>query len=398
MSVNTKILRNAASHVYALFHEHSNGKSLYHNYNHTHEVVEQAEEIARGMKLSGPDTEVVMIAAWFHDTGYLHSPKDHEERSADIASEFLRRQNYPEEKIEKIIGCIRATKVPQQPHNVLEQVMCDADLLHLGKKDCIEKGERLRMEIESTLGEVISERDWIKRSMEFFSQHHFHTTYAVKEYAERREQNLNKLRKQYKKITGKNGTEEANEKRSKGEKNKKPRRGIETMFRITSSNHLDLSAMADHKANIMISVPSIILSIVVSVMLRWLNENPELMIPTLLLALTCVATIVFAILSTRPKVTSAEYTREEIKKNKVNLLFFGNFYGMKQEDFEWGMRELMNDRELLYGSMIKDLYSLGQVLGKKYGYLRICYNIFLYGMVISVAAFIYAFLVYGVQL
>ena len=173
MSVNTKVLRNAASHVYALFHEHSNGKSLYHNYNHTHEVVEQAEEIARGMKLSSSDTEVVMIAAWFHDTGYLHSPKDHEERSADIASEFLHEQKYPEEKIEKVIGCIRATKVPQQPHNVLEQVMCDADLLHLGKKDCIEKGEMLRMEIESTIGEVISERDWIKRSMEFFSQHHF---------------------------------------------------------------------------------------------------------------------------------------------------------------------------------------------------------------------------------
>ena len=133
-------------------------------------------------------------------------------------------------------------------------------------------------------------------------------------------------------------------------------------------------------------------------MLRWLNENPELMVPTLMLALTCIATIVFAILSTRPKVTSARYTREEIKKNRVNLLFFGNFYGMKQEDFEWGMRELMNDRELLYGTMIKDLYYLGQVLGKKYSFLRISYNIFLYGMVISVAAFIYAFLAYGVQL
>lgn len=397
MSVNSDVLQKAAKHVYNLFHEHSDGNSLYHNYNHTHEVVEQAEEIAHGMKLSKSDIEIVMIAAWFHDTGYLHSPKDHEERSAEIAAEFLRKQKYPEEKIDKVVGCIRATKVPQRPHNVLEQVMCDADLLHLGKKDCIEKGEMLRMEIESTIGEVISEKDWIKRSIEFFTQHHYHTTYAIKEYNERRNQNLIKLRKRYKKLTEKYGTE-IEEKPSKKEEDKKPRRGIETMFRITSSNHLELSAIADHKANIMISVPSIILSIVVSVMLRWLNENTELMIPTLILVLTCVSTMVFAILSTRPKVTSSEYTRDEIKRNKVNLLFFGNFYGMRLDDFEWGMKELMNDRELLYGTMIKDIYYLGQVLGKKYNYLRISYNIFLYGMIVSVAAFIYAFLVYGVQL
>jgi len=397
MSVNSEVLRNAALHVYNLFHEHSNGKSLYHNYNHTHEVVEQAEEIAQGMKLSRADVEIVMIAAWFHDTGYLHSPHEHEERSAEIAAEHLRKQKFPEEKIEKVIGCIRATKVPQRPKNVLEQVMCDADLLHLGKKDCIDKGEMLRMEIESTLGEVIPEKDWIKRSIEFFSSHHFHTTYAVKEYNERREQNLSKLHKRYKKLS-KNGDTQGEEKSLKPEEPKKPRHGIETMLRITSHNHLSLSSIADHKANIMISVPSIVLSIVMSVMLRWLNEQPKLMLPTLMLVLTCVSTIVFAILSTIPKVTSVDYTKDEIKRKNISLFLFRNFYGMKLEDFEWRMKELINDRELFNGTMIKDIFYLAQALGKKYNYLRISYSIFLYGIVVSVAAFIYAFVVHGIRL
>ncbi len=115
-----------------------------------------------------------------------------------------------------------------------------------------------------------------------------------------------------------------------------------------------------------------------------------------MLLLTCVVTIVFAILSTRPKVTSGDYTRNDIAEKKINLLFFGNFYGMRYDDYEWGMKELMKDKDLLYGTLIKDIYYLGQVLGRKYNYLRVSYNIFLYGLVASVLAFGYAFWKYGV--
>lgn len=395
MSVNTEILRKASSHVYNLFHEQLNQNIKYHNYDHTLEVVTHAVEIAEGMKLSRSEMEIVMLAAWFHDTGYLYSPKEHEERSAGIAGTFLQEQKYPEEKIEKVIGCIRATKVPQQPKNILEQVMCDADLLHLGKKGVIEKGELLRQEFENSKGETISERDWIKRSIDFFNQHHYHTTYALKEYNERREENILKLKKRLKKIESKNGSHEAV---SPGKilKEKLPNRGIETMFRIASQNHMELSSIADNKANIMISVPAIIISIVTSVLLRRINETPELIVPTFTLLLTCVVTIVFAILSTRPKVTSGDYSRNDIAEKKINLLFFGNFYGMRYDDYEWGMKELMKDKDLLYGTLIKDIYYLGQVLGRKYNYLRVSYNIFLYGLVASVLAFGYAFWKYGV--
>lgn len=198
MSINTKIIRDSKSHVYNLFHKKNPGSALYHNYHHTVEVAAHAEEIAKGMKLNKTDTEIVLISAWFHDTGYLFSRIEHEERSANIAAIFLRGQKYAEEKIEKVMGCIRATKVPQRPKTVLEQVMCDADLLHLGKKDSIEKGEMLRREIEITMGHMMLEKDWIKQSITFFNSHSYHTLYANKKYNKPRQQNLAKLQQRLK--------------------------------------------------------------------------------------------------------------------------------------------------------------------------------------------------------
>jgi hypothetical protein len=97
--------------------------------------------------------------------------------------------------------------------------------------------------------------------------------------------------------------------------------------------------------------------------------------------------IIFATLSTRPKITHGTFTKEDIKTKKANLLFFGNFYNSKLVDFEWGMNEMMKDKDFLYGAMIRDLHSLGRVLNKKYRYLRLTYNIFMFGMILSVILF-----------
>ncbi len=193
MVVTSEILRATSEHVYALFHQQHSGPALYHNYDHTVEVVEHVTEIGEGMKLGNTDMETVLLAAWFHDTGYLESREEHEERSAVIAAEFLRAKKYPAEKIKLVTGCIRATKVPQQPETVIEQVMCDADLLHLGKEDCLEKGELLRQEIEKADGEQIPEDEWLQQSIVFFENHSFHTPYALTVYNDRRQRNLSAL-------------------------------------------------------------------------------------------------------------------------------------------------------------------------------------------------------------
>ena len=169
-----------------------------------------------------------------------------------------------------------------------------------------------------------------------------------------------------------------------------PTRGIETMFRLTSKNHMELSALADNKANIMISINSIILSVMVSVLIRKLEEYPHMTIPAILLTMVCLATIVFAVLATRPNITKGKFERLDIHNKETNLLFFGNFHGMRLNDYEWAMKEMMKDGDYLYGSMIKDIYFLGAVLGKKYRLLRWSYTVFMFGFVISIMGFIIA--------
>ncbi|WP_462254202.1 Pycsar system effector family protein [Ekhidna sp.] len=169
-----------------------------------------------------------------------------------------------------------------------------------------------------------------------------------------------------------------------------PTRGIETMFRTTSKNHMELSAIADNKANIMISINSIILSVMVSVLIRKLEEYPHMTIPAIVLTLVCLTTIVFAVLATRPNVSKGKFEHEDIINKKANLLFFGNFHKMKLEDYQWGMQEMLKDADYLYGSMIKDIYFLGAVLGKKYRLLRMSYTIFMFGFVLSILGFIVA--------
>jgi hypothetical protein len=129
-------------------------------------------------------------------------------------------------------------------------------------------------------------------------------------------------------------------------------------------------------------------------MVRKLDTNPHLIIPTAMLTLTSLIALVYAILVTRPKVTRGIFTKEEIKEKKVNLLFFGNFHKMSLDDFKWGTQEMVKDKDYLYDNMIVDFYYLGQVLGQKYQKLRICYTFFMYGLIISVLAFAIAFILY----
>ena len=97
--------------------------------------------------------------------------------------------------------------------------------------------------------------------------------------------------------------------------------------------------------------------------------------------------------SLRSQLREGRVTVEAIKQRKANLLFFGNFYNMSLDEFQWGVNEMLKDPEFLYSSMSRDLYFLGIVLAKKYQYLSICYNIFMYGLIFSVAAFAISFAV-----
>lgn len=397
------IIKQAEEFVTHLFKEKSPAENMYHDTTHTTEVVKNAEEIGKASGLTDADLEIVLIAAWFHDLGYIEQSEDHEALGSEYARNFLAEQDYPREKIDKVANCILATKVPQKPKNLLEEVLCDADLLHFGKENFFDKNELFRIEFERRSAKIFNEFEWLKNNIDFLVSHKFFTKYARENYEEQKNQHLLKLQKKFRKKLKKADKSEIKGQELQKQKEKldadkdelkKVERGVETMFRNVMRTHVSFSAMADNKANIMISVNTIIITIIVSVMIRKLDSNPHLIIPTVLLTVVSLITLTFAILVTRPKVTEGIFTPEEIKSKNVNLLFFGNFFNMNLDDFTWGMWEMIKDKDYLYSSMIKDFYFLGQVLGKKYKYLRLCYTIFMFGLIISVLAFAIAFAMY----
>ena len=178
----------------------------------------------------------------------------------------------------------------------------------------------------------------------------------------------------------------------KKEKTKRYSRGVESMFRLTASNQINLSSIADNKSNILISVNAIMISITMTVLVTRFEELPNIILPTIIFLISCLSTISLAIFSTRPNTSRGTFNMEDIKHNRVNLLFFGNFYNMKLDEYEWAIEELMRNDKNLYATMIKDQFALGGVLAIKYKLLRMAYNVFMVGIIISVIAFVLAFI------
>ena len=169
------------------------------------------------------------------------------------------------------------------------------------------------------------------------------------------------------------------------------KRGISDMFRTSYRTHMDLSGIADNKSNIMISINGIIISVIIASISPKIDSNPWLLIPTAVLLLTCLVSLIYAVLSARPRVSKEIVTLEDVRANRTNILFFGNFYTMEREDYVEGMEELMQDSERLYDNMARDVHGLGVVLAQKYKLLRVSYTVFMIGLVLSVLSFITVF-------
>ncbi|ACF14314.1 metal dependent phosphohydrolase [Chloroherpeton thalassium ATCC 35110] len=413
MSESNLLLKKASDSVYDLFKKKLSPDHVFHNFSHTYETVEAAKEIGSGMALSENELQILTLAAWFHDSGFVETCQGHEQKSAEFAGAFLAENGFAQEKIDQVKSCILATQLPQSPKNLLEEVLCDADMVHLGRKDYFEKCGVLRIEWERVHGKVFSEQEWLKLNIEFLTKQPYFTRYAQLAYNTRRSENLLRLYERLKELeleleekakkqTKKNDkkAEKKAEKKEKKtikkakEKDRGVERYMEVYYRTSSRNHVDFSAIVDHKANILIQTNALIISIIISLVVRKMEGFPQLIAPTFMLLLTCVVTIVFAILASRPKITTHNTTRDDITNKKANLLFFGSFINLKLDEFEWGMKEMLNDKAYYTESMIRDTYFLGKVLGKKYKFLSLSYDTFMVGLLLSVIVYIWAFTQY----
>jgi len=388
-----QLLNKARKYVSLRFSEAAAADLTYHNLDHTLYVAKAAMEIASDYHLPKGDLLALELAALFHDTGVTQQMEGHEEIGAGIMRGFLEKEQVEDEMINKISSLIMATQLPQHPAGLLEEIICDADLYHLGKKSFYKKCENLRRERESLQKKAISNEEWLTGTLDFMEQHRYRTAFCISELDAGKAENINilknKLEAVQKESTGPAQQDADKNHESHKEKDRdKPEKGIETMFRITSSNNQRMSDMADNKAHILITVNSIILSAIISLVLRKLEENAYLAYPTFMLLAVSLVAMTFSILATRPSIPKGTYSQSEFDQKQVNLLFFGNFYKMPLQEYTAGMMKIMDDKDFLYQTLIRDVYGQGAVLGKKYRLLRVAYNVFMYGLILSVLAFI----------
>ena len=407
------ILQDAQTMVTDMLQNRLDKNIKFHTLQHTREVVAACQLLADSQQISENDRFALFLAAWFHDTGYTTGTSiNHEAASVKMAEEFMQSKNLDEATQLRVKGCINATRMPQTPDNYLEEIICDADLFHLGTAAFDEKNRLLRQELNEFGDNDVSKKDWRKINIRFLERHTYFTTYGREQLQPVKDQHLIRLlnkeddikpetMKPEKKEKDKDKKEKikdpaeaaaAAEAKAKREKEKEADRSIATVFRIMAQSHSNLSGMADSKANILISVNSIILSIMMASLFEKLQTDPNLQIPVAIITLVCVSSIVFGILATRPNVSHGTFTRDDIAGKRTNLLFFGNYHNMSLDDYNWGMTEMLGDKNYMNNSMIKDQYFLGVVLAKKYKYLRIAYNIFMYGLIIAMLAFVIAFM------
>ncbi len=384
------IIKESKSYVKKLFKEELSVNSSFHNYSHAREVAEVAQELGEKAELSEEDLEVLQLAAWFHDTGYIKGREQHESESVNIATDFLQTKGYEEDKIKLISKLILSTKLDQEPSSFLEELLHDADLAHLGIKQFFSKGELLRAELENVENESYNELEWQNKQYNFLINHAFITVHAKEKFNKRRAKNIRKQRDKIidaKKITRRLRT------------GKDFGRGIDTLYRSTYRNHINFSSIADGKANMMISINTILISVIVTFSGASFSmfegvELPSLRftVPILVLLVSSLVSVFFAVMSARPKVTEKDVSRKKVKKRKVSLLFFGNFLEIDQENFISHLAELKNNQQELYDSMSMDIYNLGVVLKEKYRLLSISYTVFIIGITLCVVGYIGIFL------
>ena len=387
------IIEQAKAFVTDFFEKNHKPIYTYHNIEHTENVVKQATKIAGIMEFSEEDLEVVILAAWFHDAGYFKGFIKHEIISGEIAEKFLKENNYSDKQIQRVICAIQNTKIPYTACECkISMVLCDADLQHLASKNFMKSSDNLREERSALMNHEFSTKTYWEETLNFLKKHTYRTDYGKKVLAKKKELNIQKVTEKVNSYQSKE-IQKLNDKLIKLEnqnlKLKMPQRGIETMFKVTARNQISLSSIADNKANLMISVNSIIITAIFFIY-KNIMESPEFIIPCLILLFVALFTIVYSVLATRPNVTSGTFSEDDVKKKKVNLLFFGNFHRMDVEDYSKALKGLMVDYDDLYDSLIKDQYYLGMVLGKKYNLLRRSYTIFMFGLIISVLSFIFA--------
>ncbi len=376
------ILSDVASHVREIYSQDIWLQYPYHNLAHTVEVVQTCEEIGQAVNLGQEELETLIVAAWWHDVGYQLSKNEHEEASKKMALDYLSSHDYPKEKIQTVLSLIDCTKLSCDQHSTpAQQIIHDADKISMGKKSFIRQGENLRKEWTLHYGKKYSEKQWLKEQAKYLKNNNFLSNYAQQAYGKRRTKNIKKISKLRKGI-------------SKKQSDKKYGRAIDTMYRVIYRNQINLSAIADNKANMLIGINAILLSVIITlvgggvIVAQEVSADFRFLMPLIILIVSTGAAMFYAILAARPTIPNLSSYSE-----KMSIFFFENFVQLSKREYIQKINGLLSEEEKVYELMSEDIYDHGRVLSKKYRLLKHAYNIFMGGLFLSLLLFLILFFI-----
>ncbi len=384
-------IEDISNYVFKLFKEELPENFIYHNFIHTEQTVNAVEKISAECDLSDEEKENLIIAAWFHDTGYTRDREAHEKESVKIAHKFL-DEILTENRFKQIEKLILSTKNGAEQKDLSEEILHDADFVNIGKKKFMERAELLRCEWEKINNMTYSDLEWAELQLNFLISKKFKTTAAVSIYGNNREKNIKKLRQSIEELKTDQYKLQLKEDGVKAKTNKEGR-GIETLYRSVYGYHMNLSSMADQKANIMISINTIVVSVIITLFGSGYTfaeigsfQHVRFVFPMAFLVISSLVSVTFAIISARPNVTTKE--KFELNNKSSSILFFGNFAQLQLKEFVDHIRTLKDQKDELYDSMTIDIYHLGGVLVRKYKLLKWSYNIFMIGLIVCAISFL----------
>lgn len=390
----SNIVAEAGEQVLHLYNKNPNTRLILHNYAFAQTLVKQAGELAQAVGATPETTEIAQLAAWFLNVGYLFDYAHFLQKSLDQAQRFLARNDYPEDGQRAVLRCMQIAGNQQNPLNLEEKILADAISITTWIDRFEEHNPLMRLETEFMLDRSFSKKEWASHQLQQLLDIKLHTHHAKIKYEpmlaqciSNQKRILEKIERNKTPFESDHSTEDLRHFQNLDES---PIRAVQTFFRANYRNHINLSSIADNKANIMISVNSILISVLISILSyrNFAETNPQVVLPVIIFLVTGLASLIFAVLSARPKVTNLNNQQMTKEEKRRNIVFFGNFVSLDLEEYEEAMDAMFRDSELLYGNLSRDLYYLGKVLEKKYRYLTVSYNIFMIGFIATVTTFL----------
>lgn len=385
------LVEQARQYAWQRFEQHRVPRLVFHSFHFTRDLVDTVGTLSDKSEAPATEKDLAQVAAWLLPLGFLINYHDPIPTSEQEARTFARQQDLDPKALEQLIGRVMRKQGPQ---TLPEQLLSDAYHIVTFIDQYESRHGLMRLEQELMLQRRHDRLEWSQLELQELLGVKLYTPYAREHYEGQLAEHILGRKQRIEKLSRRDSLEliasEGKVVPFQGLEGGDTARAIQTFFRANYRNHINLSAIADNKANIMISVNSILISVLITFLsYRNIGENnPAILLPVVIFIVSGAASLIFAVLSARPKVTTLNHQGQAAQDLQKNIVFFGNFVHLDLDQYESAMDAMFRSDELMYGNLTRDLYHLGKVLDQKYRFLSVSYTIFMIGFVVTVFTFL----------